>query len=898
MRWLQRLARAFRATQDDGSVDAELRLHLEMEAEDLVRQGVSPDEARRRAALAFGGLERFRTEARDVRRGTWLTLVPSELVWAWRGVQRRRLASVVHVGLVAMAIAANALVFAATDAYVFNPTPYPNAERLVVFQRDLGARGGISERAASAEILAWRKHRDLFTAVHAYEHSRAAGTYLEIDGVTEDVPTAVVTPGLFEMLGVLPRWGRPFLPGDEQPDRPSVVVVSEALARRLFDSPAAAVDGTLGSGASAARIVGVMPADFRFPTLGQQIWRPLLLDRPSGAAEILHDTLASIAPGQTADAVARAVSARHAAVAEAAGVTMFRETPTAVALAEARRGPHADLLVLLLGAAGCLLLVACLNVASLALASAIGRAHVYAVQSALGAGPGSLVRVALLEGAMLTTLAAAGALGLSTWTMSAIARWLPAAMRDGLANAIDVDRRVVAFVAVVTVVAWICTSLPVVWRASRPSVVDDLRRDERTTGIGRAHAWSRHVLMAVQVAVTVLLLIGALLFVRSYGERLRDDKGFDSARLANITITPLPRMAGDARPGVETPISGPPSDDVIQRARADTELAAVALARLRLHPRVVSASRVARSLPLTRIDMGSLLEIEDRPEGSGWVNFGGYAADPAYFSTLGIRLLRGRVFRPTDPPNQVVVDEAFAKRFWPAGDALGARFRLYASVIGNIHDYQIIGIAAHVRADTPETPAAVTPFAFYPQLMPDYPAGLPTFVVRLDDERSLAQVTDAVRAVAPGRVVTGELLDERYARLYGDARVAAGIISGFGALAFMVAMAGIYGVMAFLVAGRTREIGIRLALGAGRRDIRRLIVGPAMAFASLGALVGVIAALVTSRWIDAHLFGVSATDPATHAAIVSAVLAMSLVAAWRPAQRAARIDPARTLRSI
>jgi hypothetical protein len=291
------------------------------------------------------------------------------------------------------------------------------------------------------------------------------------------------------------------------------------------------------------------------------------------------------------------------------------------------------------------------------------------------------------------------------------------------------------------------------------------------------------------------------------------------------------------------------------------------------------------------------MEIRGRTEPTGWVNFANYVVDANYFETLGIHIIRGRAFRPTDPPGDLVVDEDLANRFWPNGDALGAEFHVRASALPDVWDYRIVGIASHVRGDTPDTPADLRPFVVYPQFSRDLGAGQFCYLLRLDDASHLTRVVSAIRAAEPAALVKAEMVDERYARLYGDTRVAAGITSGFGALAFLVAIAGVYGVMAFLVAGRTREIGIRLALGAAPRAIHRLIVGPAIAFVALGIVIGLGLARLVSQMVASQLFHVSPTDATAHASIALLVLATAMVATWHPARAATRIDPAITLRA-
>jgi ABC-type antimicrobial peptide transport system permease subunit len=274
-----------------------------------------------------------------------------------------------------------------------------------------------------------------------------------------------------------------------------------------------------------------------------------------------------------------------------------------------------------------------------------------------------------------------------------------------------------------------------------------------------------------------------------------------------------------------------------------------------------------------------------------------------YASTLGLRIQQGRWFAPGDGRGSLVIDESLARRFWPNGDAVGARFHLGENGPGagfnGVDVFDVIGVAAHVRTVASNAPPfdSGDSFIVYSQLTTS-PGYVPLdFVVRLDDEDHLGDVVSTVRAIAGPSVVRAELVDDRYAALYGDTRVAAQITTGFGVLALLVALAGIYGVVTFIVAGRTREIGIRMALGAEPSAIQRLVVGSSAVFIAGGALAGLTAALVASRWMASQLFGVTTTDPLTYVSVAALIVATSTVALWRPSRRAARVDPALTLKA-
>ena len=796
----------------------------------------------------------------------------SELHWAWRGVRGRGGAGVFQVALVGVALAASALVFSATDAFVFRPAPYPNADRLVVLQRTMRAFG-VSDYVEPGELEAWRSQTDLFSAFHA--HDAGPTLHVVVGGVTEPIRTHHVTPGFLEMLGTIPRWGRPFVMADVQPDALPVAIVSKGLAERLFGEPARAIEQTFTAGTDSWRIVGVMPGTFRFPTATQEVWRPFA--PRSGTPEWARRSVSSLAlvsPDFPIDAIGQAVATRSPSI--MAGVPrVMPDVPTTVAsLAEARRDPHALLFSMLLGAASCLLLIACLNVASLELAGVVRRARAYTIQAVLGATRATLVRTALFEGGVLTAGAVMVAVALMFWGTSALPELLPAAMRNGLSNPIDLDSRTLAFIAVVAMVTWMVIVAPVAWRAWRTESAGTLNSNGRTSTVSRSQAFARHVLMTGQVALTVLLLVGGLLFVRSYNARVNEDKGFDSTNLVSVELL----LPADLR---RSPRAG----------QIESEL----LDRLRAHPSVQSISRADVVPPSTRAGIAGVLQIHGWQAPAGEIKIAGRSVDPEYFDTLGLRLQQGRWFVAGDSPGTVVVDEWFARRFWPNGDVIGARFGVKGTGFGGASIFEVVGVASHVRGDSIETPTGAEVHVMYAGITPNY---FPlTFVVRLATPEGLASVTSVARAAAEGSVVRTTLIDEHYARLYGDTRIAAGITSVFAVVAFVVAIAGVYGVIAFLVAGRTREIGIRLAIGASGRSIQGLVLAPALLFIAAGIAAGMVGALAAARSIESHLFGITATDPGTYALVGLAVTSTALFATWVPARRAALIDPAITLRA-
>jgi putative ABC transport system permease protein len=802
--------------------------------------------------------------------GQWSTGIR----WALRGIRARGWRAAFVIMLLAVAMAANVVVFSAADAFVFNRAPYWKADRLVVIEKR--STFGPNDYQFPDGVNAWRARTDLFAGVQA--HIGGSPLYLTTNGITDVVRAAQVTPGLFELIGVLPAWGRPFVAADAQPGSPPIAIISEPLARRLFGSPWQALASTIDTGTEKLSVVGVMRTGFRFPSAREEIWRPLDLERwpkNSGVRTVMR-----LAESRSVEDVSGIV-ASSAPTMNLGG--FGRRDPLSVRLlSDAWQNQSATVTVgILLGAAACLFLIACGNVASLELQAAARRSRSYAVQAALGAPRSALVRAALVEGGLVLGGATLIASGLVLVTEPLVIRNLTTSMRDVLINPIDLDLRALMFMAVIAAVAWLLISLPAIVRASRINLVEALRDDPRVMPVTRGGARLRQGLMSAQVALTVLLLIGALLYVRTYAARLGLAKGFKAPGLVTVVASP----AGDA------PLKG-------------VDLDARVLETLRTAPGVQSVSRTWALPPSTEAGIMGWLHVKGRGQ-LGKVKLSGYTVDPSYFETMGIPLMAGRAFSQESAPGEMVVDDAFARKYWPGGDALGAVLRVGGEAMdwdkpggggfGGASEFTIVGITSRLRADATQTAAGDDVFIVYTQLGPK--SAPLTFVARMQDERQLPAVTAAVRRVAVRSIVRTNTLENRYAALDADKRLAAFTTSGFGLLALAIAMAGVYAVMAFLVAGRRREIGIRMALGADRGDVRRLVFGSSLRFVLIGATAGLGAALVASRWISAQLFGVTGTDARTYATVTGLVVITSLLATWYPARQAARVDPATTLRT-
>jgi predicted permease len=633
-----------------------------------------------------------------------------------------------------------------------------------------------------------------------------------------------------------------------------------------------------------------MPADFRYPGGTERIWRALDPRGPLANGFGGVSTIARLAGGATLQTATTLVERRSEEVGKAAGAgAAYAATPAPLRSAASAAAERRMLLVLV-AAALCVLLIACANVASLELAGAVSRARTCAIRLAIGASHASLVRSAFLEGLIVSALSAIGALFLTIVAVrSLIARVAPA-LATSSANPIDVDPRGLVFMAALAALAWMLSVLPVVAFTRRVDVIGLMKLEGSSVAASRGGARLRRGLTVAQIAVAVVLLVGSVLYIRSYRALMMLEKGFDSSGLVSISLTIPPQHMGT------------PWDRHV--------LAQAVMERLHSRPGVLAAFEGAP--PPNNGDSPTALtqiEIDDRPPIATDLLFPKLYVESDYFKTLRIPLLAGRLFEPGDSQSNVIISRALAARLWAGQDAIGRRFREAAQRPW----YTVVGVVGHVRLLQDGTTGPQRYYQLYfPRAVPKAPLpsisrpdsrfALPSFAfmnvtARVDSPTRAADVYQTVRSVDPRNILKLEFVDEIYTRQFADRLLATRIVGSFGVLAFVLAAAGIYGLMAFLVAIQSREMGIRMALGADGRAIAGLVLGSSLRLVALGAVLGVAASVAVSRWVQSQLYGVSAVDPATLAGVVVVVGVVAAAATWHPARQACRVDPTELLRS-
>jgi putative ABC transport system permease protein len=873
----------------DADVDDELQFHLDMRARDYERAGLPGAEARRAAVERFGDVEgvgsALRNHDRRRARGTHRREYMSDLTQDVRyGIQTLRRApgfTTVAVLTLALGIGATTAIFSVVNAVVLRPLPYPDAERLTMVWMD-NRPAGMNE-----DIHSWPNFDDLrtqnqvFTGLAAYFPGGFNITGGCVEGACdpERVAGVVSTADLFPILGVSPRIGRAFTAAEEQEGSDGVVVLSHGLWRRQFGADPAAIGRTVRMNGRERTVIGVMPEGFAFPSPETSAWVPLVIPEQERQARNSFGlyVIGRLKPGvplERAQADMAAIFARL--------VTQF---PTLgafginlVSLPRQIVGPTLrTALWVMLGAVGAVLLIACANVANLMLSRAAAREREVGVRIALGASRTRIVRQLLTESVLLAVLG--GATGL-------LLAWSGLKLLIGLAPAdiprlseVRLDALVLSLSLVVAVLTGVAFGLAPALQLSRPDLSAALREGGRGGTGGQRGQRMRRLLAAAQVALVIVLLTGAGLLIRSFVELQRVHLGFRPENLLTMRLA-LPVAKYQQPP---------------QRIALYEQLTE----RVRSLPGVRDAAAIS-DIFLSKTPNSGVFTIEGRPPRpeEAQIETPIDAVTPGYFKVMGIPLTRGRDFTAQDgfdAPPVVIVNENMAQRFWPNEDPVGKRFRYggpdsqapWMTVVGVVGDMRRTGYDAPVRYET-----------FLPHAQA--PRGAMTLVVRTTREPlALASaVRGEVRALDPEQpVYEVRSMDDLLSGMVAQRRFSMALLGTFAALALTLGLIGVYGVTSYLVAQRTREIGLRLALGAEPRTVVGMVVRQGMFVAGAGVAVGLVGALVLTRLMGSLLYGVSASDLPTLAAATGLLAAATLVANWVPARRAARVDPLVALRA-
>ncbi len=875
----------FGRRRDTDDFAAEVDSHLQFEIDRLQDEGFSADEARALARQAFGNVALATERFHESHRWLWWDRLVQDARYAVRTWRRSPGFALVAVLTMALGIGATTAMFTVVDATLLHALPYPRAEALVSVVDDLPGVGsydvGLSqpewldlERSGIFEnvALAWFDENNLTGASHPAQ-----------------VRLMSVTPNYFAVLGVAPQLGRAFPAANRSPGYLLEVVISDGLWRRDFGGDPRILDKSIRLDTDLYRVVGVMPPGFHAPGRTAEerevdVWAatnfygPPLSYTPPRRARNIPGAIARLQPGSSRAAAQHRIDALVA--------TLRRQYPAdypdasawtvrLVPLQDTIVGDVRQSLTLMLCAVGLVLLIGCVNIANLLLARASARRREFAIRQAIGAGRGRLTRQLLTESVCLSAVGGGAGIAVLFITRASLIRLIP----DGLPRLRDItlNWNVLLFAVAMTILSGLVFGFA--------PALDAGRRDLRHGSTPNRHGRARHALVAAEVALSLVLMVAAGLLTRSFWDLLHACLGFDPTAVTTVR-TRLPY----------------PNDTSIDKYRTIAQEAPFLRSLLREAGALPGAEAVAigssSAIPLDHAhrDLNVMpLLVEGRGTDAAQAPIvNGAVVTPGYFPLLGMTLLRGRLFTDFDvaaTPAVAVINEAMAHAFWPNGDPIGARVRLSASATWTT----IVGIVADARTETLASAGVPQIYASAYQKTAKH---LAIFLRGPVDTASIAdRVRDIVQGLDPTLPVFGaQRLPDAVAESVAGRRFALELVAVFGLTALLLSALGIYGVMSYTVAAQTREIGVRLALGAPRTFILATVMGRGLALAAAGTVAGVLCAAVVARLLAALLYGVRPLDPVTFAGVTIVLLVVAALACGMPARRATRIDPMTALR--
>jgi predicted permease len=802
----------------------------------------------------------------------------SDLRYALRSLRRSPGFTTIALFTLALGVGATTAIFTVVSAVVLEPLPYPQADRLIAVYENEETKGWPRFSVSAANFLDWARLNRTFESMAAVETSNAT---LSGHGATEEVTAQRVSADYFTVLGVQPAVGRVFAGGEDMPGSPRVVVLGHAFWQATFRGDrsvagrAAIVDG------EPATIVGVMPPGFGDGANPTAIWTPLALNRsqPERGGRTLF-VVGRLRNGVALDAARSDLKAIAARLERDYPASNRGWSVTLVPLRDVVVGDAGEPLMLLLGAAGCLLLVACVNVSNLLLARGAARAQEIAVRSALGADRATLALTLLSEGAAIALAGGVAGIFVAVWGVELL-RVLLAAAGIPRIHEVDVDLPMIAFGLAATGLSILIAAVLPALRGSRSDVQGALMGSSRSATASVSRTRVRRLLVIGEVALALILLTGAGLFIRSFLHVVRVDLGLDPRDTLTFRLQ-IPE-ARYARP-----------DDV------NSVLERV-LERLRALPGVTAAG-ATHALPFSGMASVRPFVRESDPDQAPTSQY--RLVTPGYFRALGLPIVRGRDFEPRDMtgPGAVILNEAFVRRFWRDGDPVGRRLRQGGNNPA-IPWLTVVGIARDVRHFGPTVDPQ--PEMYWLHNQATWGATLNrlrrqvTVVVRGAATGALARaVTREVAAIDPQLAVGGlRPLSELLSTSIAYRRALMLLIALFAGVAVLLATVGVYGVMSSTMAERTREVGIRLALGAAPQDVMRLLVGKGFAMTAIGVAGGLAGISALRDVVAGHLFRVQPLDVIAIGAACTLLAGAALVACWVPARRAASISPVAALRS-
>ncbi|MGB8475246.1 MAG: ABC transporter permease [Candidatus Acidiferrum sp.] len=862
-------------TNAEGEMEEELRLHIENRADDLERSGLTRIEAERRARIEFGGQERFKEECREERVGHWLETLWMDLRHGLRMLRKSPGFTAVAVLTLALGVGGNAVVFSLAYSVLLRPLPYVSSARIVTLWEENAQKGISNSPASAANFYDWKDQSDVFSSMAGFAEWRFNITGR---GEPQSVSGALVTADFFTTLGTQAEQGRTFWSDEDQPGKDNVVVLSERLWKQMFGASTPLRSQTISVNQAVMTVVGVMPQSFAYPSATSEIWVPLGLsaaNRANREGKWLR-VIARLKPETTTAKARENLRVIASRLEESYEKTNRGWGISLVSLRDSMVKDARPTLWLLLGSVALLLLLACVNVSSLILARGTGRANELAVRFAIGATRGRVVRQLLTESLLLVALGDFLAFLLAFWGVNALrgirspsAAWT---------RELTLDFPAIVFVVVLSLVVVAMIGLAPAIRTSSRDKFEALRRSCKTEKASPRRHLSASRLVIAQISLAFVLMIAAGLLANSFLRLSHVDPGFHVQNVLSAHLS-LPRSK-------------------YQTDRQQNDFFATVIERIRQIPGVKEAGGVS-DLPLLGNRMSFKIQIKNdetqgqagQPEASvRWVT-------PSYFQAVGMRLDSGRGFTDHDSSAALpvaIVSHSAAHLLWPSRSPIGAKLRLeedprWFTIVGVVEDIK------QVSLDSSETAAVYFP---YNQKSEAWLNWMSVVVRTSGNPEGLGRaVREQVWSVDHDQPVTNMTSLETYLEdSVAVPRLRLIVIGSFSLIALCISVVGVYGTVSYSVAQRIPEIGIRMALGAERRDVLMHFVGQGLRFTLLGLGIGFLIAIALARAIASQLFGVRPFDGATYSCVAVILGLTALAACYVPARRATKVDPLVALR--
>ncbi len=872
MGMLNRLAGLFRRSRLERDLDDEFQLHIELKTQENMAAGMSPNEARYAALRAFGGVEQKKEECRDADHLRWLEDIFQDVRYGLRQFRRNPGFTIVAVLTLALGIGANTAIFSVVDGVFLRPLPYPDSNQLVyplwVYT------GGAEDSVGSADYLFWKEHSRVFESAGAYEP--VSGSNLVVGQQAHYVQVTEVTSSLFGTLGIAPALGRDFTHEEGLPNGPHVVILSYELWKNLFSANKRAIGQTVQMNGQSYDVVGVMPRSFQF-VAAADVYTPLRLTFNPHNHDQNYGMVARLRPGVTLEQAQADVGREYELFKQMYPDAIWKgwRGLRLISYRQELTGNVRTALLVLFGAVLLVLLIAIVNVTSLFLGRAASRQTEIALRSAIGADRWRLLRQMVTEGILLASTGGGIGLLLAEKGLPLLVAFIPHSVSIDLSTSllplggqVKLDTRVLMFTLFASLLAGIAAGLFPYFQVRSANLYEQLKRGGRATGSRLHRPRVRNILVGTEIALSVVLLSGAGLLTKSFQKLRTVNPGFDSHGLYELE-TSLP-------PGQYTTTAGAWS--LQQRI----------MQRLEALPGVTGVATTS-NLPVQRG-----LNFPVNVPGCGRFTVQDRAVSSNYFQVMRIPVLTGREFLDTDQANSVIINSALAQRCWPGRNPVGMA----------VGKSQVVGVVGNTKEGSLDNKALLT--VYFPQWTASdkftqmvHGWFLTAWVIRSNSPLNAEAVRQSIDAVDPTLPIASlqpmtNFIGGSFA--VAKSRFLAVLLDGFTGLALLLSVIGIYGVLSYLVTQRSHEIGVRIALGAKKSDVLKMVLGEGLRLGLSGLVIGIAGAVALTRFLSSLLYGVRPTDPITFIVVSLVLIAVALLACYIPARRAAKVDPMVALR--